>query len=503
MLEYLRASAARFPDKLAFSDELTALTFSDLNSHASALGTHIAAQTGFVNRPVAVLVEPTAKTLACFMGVLYSGNYYVPIDSQMPELRIRGILQRLNPLFLIHSEKTRPLAESLCDVCPIMADETGFSAAPDYTLLDARRGKVLDVDPVYVIFTSGSTGVPKGSVLSHRSIIDFIEWMSNAFGFTSDDIMANQAPFFFDLSVKDVYLTLKCGATTHIIPKRLFMSPLRLLEFLDEKNVTSLIWATAGFHLLANSGGLEKCQPKSLKNIMLGGETLHAKQLNIWRRALPNVRYVNLYGPTEAAVNCAYYVIDREYQDHEPIPIGRACENTEILLLDDRLRPVPPGTPGEICVRGIGIARGYYDEPEKTAAVFVQNPLNTHYPELIYRTGDMAYINDEDLMVFSIRRDGQIKHMGYRVELGEIEINLAALPEIGEVACFFDRERDKIICAYAGQIASEDIIPRVRDRLPKYMFPNIFRHMESLPRTPNGKIDRVKLKEDYFSEMGQ
>jgi amino acid adenylation domain-containing protein len=503
ILEYLQASAARVPDKLAFSDEREKLTFSDVDKRAQALGTLIAGRTGMTNRPVAVLVERTAATLAAFMGALYSGNYYVPIDSQTPVKRIIGLLEQLDPLCLIHSDETRPLAEELSCSCPVLAMEEGFSTAPDNKLLDSRRGKVLDIDPVYVIFTSGSTGVPKGSVISHRSLIDFIEWMSGTLGFTGDDVMANQAPFFFDLSGKDIYLTLKCGATMHIIPRKLFMFPLMLLEFIDGNNITALVWATAAFRLVANSGALEKFAPKGLSKVMLGGEALHAKHLNIWRKALPDVRYVNLYGPTEATINCLYYVIDREYADHEAIPIGRACENTEILLLDEALRPVNSGETGEICVRGIGIARGYYGNPEKTAEVFVQNPNNPLYPDLIYRTGDMGFVNDEGHIVFASRRDGQIKHMSYRIELGEIEVALSALPELSEVVCFFDAERDKIICAYAGSLDADGIITGVRDILPKYMYPNIFRRMDKLPYTPGGKIDRVKIREDYFNESGR
>jgi len=503
VLEYLQSSAARVPNKLAFSDEGEALTFSLVDSRAQGLGTCIAKHTKQTNRPVAVLVERTAATLVAFMGVLYSGNYYVPIDSQMPIKRILGILDQLDPICLLHSKNTQALAEELSGACPILSLEESFDVPPDKDLLDHQRGQVLDIDPVYVIFTSGSTGVPKGSVISHRGLIDFIEWMSGTLGFSEDDIMANQAPFFFDLSGKDIYLTLKCGATMHIIPKQLFMSPLRLLEFIDEKKATALVWATAAFHLVANSGALEKIQPRSLRKIMLGGEALHAKHLNTWRRALPNVRYVNLYGPTEAVINCIYYPIDREFADHEAIPIGRPCENTEVLLLDEELRPVPQGAVGEICVRGISIARGYYGNPEKTAEVFVQNPNNTLYPDPIYRTGDMGVLNEEGLIVFASRRDGQIKHMGYRIELGDIEIALSALAGMRELVCFFDAARDKIICAYAGDLDADGIIAGIRDSLPKYMYPNIFRRMDKLPHTPGGKIDRVKIKEDYFSESGQ
>ena len=502
VLEYLQASAGRYPEKVAFSDEREALSFADMDLKARALGTFISRATDRTNRPVAILSERTAGTLAAFMGVLYSGNYYVPIDSSMPVERIRNIIDRLDPLLLLYCEENRKAAEALSGSCGISSLTDGFECAPDGDLLARRYSKVLDIDPVYVIFTSGSTGVPKGIVIPHRAVIDFTEWMADTFGFTCDDVMANQAPFYFDLSVKDIYLTLKCGATTHIIPKHLFMFPLPMLEFIEEKKATSLVWATAAFHLLANSGGLSEKAPASLNKVILGGEALYAKQLNIWRRALPDVTYVNLYGPTEVTVDCTYYIIDREYADSEVIPIGRACENKDVMLLDEGLAPVPQGSPGEICVRGSGLAHGYYGDSGKTSAAFVQNPGNPWYPDTIYRTGDIGVMNEDGLIVFQSRRDEQIKHMGYRIELGEIEAAISAISEVRELACFYDAEPDKIICAYSGGISSGEIIKRVSDSLPKYMFPNIFRQMDALPRTPNSKIDRVKLKKDYFENKG-
>ena len=497
-LEYLQSSAACFPDKIAFVDSDESLTFSTLDYRSQALATYIAGKTDKINRPIAVLVERTAASLTAFFAILYSGNYYVPIDSQMPVERLKEILTRLDPLFVVHSNKTSSLVEQLG--FPAVLAEAGFSTIPDCKAVKSRTSRVLDIDPAYVIFTSGSTGVPKGIVISHRSLIDFTDWMADTFTFSENDILANQAPYYFDLSVKDIYLTLKCAATTYIIPKKLFMTPIALMQFIDNVKATSLVWATAAFHLVANSGVLEKIAPTSLNKVILGGEALYAKQLNIWRRSLPDINYVNLYGPTEVTVDCTYYKIDRPYADDEVIPIGIPCENKEVMLLDEELRLVPAGQPGEICVRGTGLAHGYYGDNEKTDAAFIQNPFNPYYPDKIYRTGDIGLVNNEGLIVFASRRDGQIKHMGYRIELGEIEVHLSSLPNIRELACFFDKERDKIVCAYAGDMVAKEILADIRNMLPKYMYPNIFIKKDSLPRNANDKIDRVKLKEEYFYE---
>ena len=498
VLEYLQSSAARFPDKPAFTDEHEVITFADLDFKGRCLGTYIAGHTSATNRPVAVLVERTAATIAAFMGVLYSGNYYVPIESKMPAARIKDILCQLDPIAILYTQDAP--SEDFSDSCPVLSAREGFLFPADNTLLERRVRGVLDIDPVYVKFTSGSTGTPKGIVISHNAVIDFTDWMGETFPFSEADVMANQAPFYFDLSVKDVYTTLKFGATTHIIPKKLFMFPIKLMEFIRDKNTTALIWATAAFNLVANSGALAKIAPTSLNKIILGGEALFAKQLNIWRRALPEISYVNLYGPTEVTVDCTYYKIDREYSDHEAIPIGYPCANKGVMLLDEDLQPVPDGQPGEICVRGVGLAMGYYGDPAKTASVFVQNPANPWYPDVIYRTGDIGVLNDEGLFMYLCRRDGQIKRGGYRIELGEIETALSALPQMRELACFFDADNDKIICVYDGDIDADGIIAGLRDTIPKYMHPNVFLKTDGLPHNANGKIDRAKLKDDYFHD---
>ena len=496
VLEYLEGAACTHPDKTAFADEKAAFTFSQFRAAARSLGS-ILARRWRANRPVAVLADRRAESLVGCFAALYAGDFYVPLDRRMPKARLAAVLADLAPEGVLCSEADRALAEELG--LPFLVIGEHLDGGADDTLLARRLGRVLDVDPVYLIYTSGSTGAPKGIVVTHRGVIDLAEWLSGALGYSEADVIGNQTPFYFDASVKDIYLTLKCAATCQILPKKLFMTPVRLVGYLNERKVTALPWATSAFHLVAASGVLEGHRLDYVNKVSAGGEELLASDLNVWKRALPDCAYVNLYGPTEITVDCAWYLVDRGFADGEPVPVGRPCANKEILLLDGD-RPCAPGEPGEICVRGIGLSLGYYNDPDKTAAAFVQNPCNPHYRDLIYRTGDIGVWGEDGLLYFQNRRDGQVKHMGYRIELGEIERALSGCAGVTDAVCLFDRAGERILCCYAGTAEEGEVRRALKERLPKYMLPGQFIRLEALPHNANGKIDRPRLKERYLHE---
>jgi amino acid adenylation domain-containing protein len=499
VLRYLESSVRTHPDKTAFADESASLTFASLHYMALSIGTRVASTVRGVNRPVAVLVDRSANAVAAFLGALYSGNFYVPIDRTMPIKRILTVIDKLSPAALLYAEADIELAKQILPRCQILCLEDALDETPDMPLIDSRRGQILDTDPVYVLFTSGSTGEPKGIVVSHRSVIDFTEWMAATCDCRESDVLGNQAPFYFDVSVKDIYLTLKCACTTYIIPRKALMFPPLLIRYLNDNAITAINWAVSAFVLVAASGILITNKPKTLTRIVTGGEALYAKHLNVWKKALPDATYIHMYGPTEITVDCAYYVVDREFEDGERLPIGRACENMEILLLGDDGEPVPPESPGEICVRGAGLALGYYGDFTRTSESFVQNPQQNHYPELIYKTGDMGFVDGDGLLRFLSRRDSQIKHMGARIELGEVEGAINAIDNVSDAICFFDEPRDKIVCVVTGHVSGEAIIAGLRESLPKSMFPNVIQKRGFMPLNANGKNDRALIKEEYFN----
>lgn len=499
VIDYLEDSANKYPDKIAFSDSKKSVTFSKLREQAKAIGTALIDK-NIKGKPVAVCMNKSVDAITAFMGVLYAGGFYAPIDVGMPEKRIQLILETLDSgLLIVDKEGNDKISNVEYSILPMQFDDLVQVSPSDEKIFKIKES-IIDFDPVYIIFTSGSTGVPKGVVQSHRAVIDFIEWFSETANFDHTTVFANQAPFYFDMSVKDLYGTLRNGATDYITPHELFSFPTKMFEYLNENKVNTLTWATSAVTLCANDKAFEKEPLKYVNKICFGGEALPVKVLYTWKKYLPNAMYMNMYGPTETAVDCTYYIVDREFELTDHLPAGKACKNTQIIILNGD-KEAAVNEIGEICVRGASLAYGYYNNPEKTKEVFVQNPVQKAYPELIYRTGDLGYINERGEIMFASRKDDQIKHMGYRIELGEIETALNSIEAINMCCCLFNKVKDQIVCVYTGDIERRDIILELSKLIPKYMWPNKFIKLDVLPMNLNGKIDRVKLKELYISQL--
>ena len=496
ILEYLEQTVKRCPDKVAFANEEMGLTFSQVYAQARSIGSALNHE-GFYKRPVVVFMKKHPKVLAAFFGAIYAGCYYVPLDDEMPRYRIELIFQTLEPGALICDETTQHIASELNYQGKVFQYEDLASREEDSTALNMIRQKQLDIDPIYIVFTSGSTGVPKGVMACHRSVIDYVENLCDVLKFNENSVFGNQTPLYFDAYLKEVIPTLKYGATTILIPKQLFMFPVKLVDFLNAHGINTLCWVVSALTMISSFRTFEKVKPEHLHTIAFASEVFPIKQFNLWKAALPNARFINLYGPTETTGICCYYEVDREFAEHETLPAGRPFKNTEIILLDENNQVPPVGQQGEICVRGTRLTLGYYRNPQKTAEAFVQNPLNDLYPELIYRTGDLGRLNDRGELEFAGRKDYQIKHMGHRIELGEIEVIVNMHPDVRSACCIFDNVKKKIVLYYTGEITLAELNNYIKSKLPRYMIPNVTRQLDTLPLTPNGKIDRNKLKTLY------
>ncbi|MBQ7677921.1 MAG: amino acid adenylation domain-containing protein [Lachnospiraceae bacterium] len=496
VLDYFDNALSRVPDKLAFSNGTEGMTFREVYDESCAVASYLAAHDMY-RVPVVIFMQKHPKEVTAFFGTIRGGCYYVPIDEEMPAGRIQLILDNVRAPLVICDEATLETAKTFSfDGIIVTYDEIRTTPVNEERLTEIHE-KTLDVDPIYIVFTSGSTGVPKGVCACHRSVIDYIEQLSDTLEFNEDTVFGNQTPLYFDACLKELYPTLKFGATTYLIPKSLFMMPIKLVEYLNEYKINTVCWVVSALTMISAFGTFKTVVPKYLKSVTFGSEVFAIKQFNIWRETLPDAKFTNLYGPTEGTGMCCFYKVDREFAPDEVIPIGRPFKNTEILLLNEKNERAADGEPGEICIRGTSVTLGYYNNPEKTAGSFVQNPLNTAYPEIIYRTGDIGKVNERGELVFVSRKDYQIKHMGHRIELGEIEVNVNMQDGIKMTGCIYDDAKGKIVLYYVGDPTEKELTVLLKGKLPRYMLPNKMIKLSEMPLTANGKIDRVTLKKMY------
>ncbi len=499
VVEYLeRGALATCPDKTAVVEGANRYTFAEVARYAKRCAGILIKRTEGTSAPIAVFLPKGATTIFADLGIIYSGNIYSNLDVKSPPQRIKNIVANLQPTLTITSKALRAavialgVAESQVVVIDEVFDE---SIAIDADGIAARLERVIDTDPLCIINTSGSTGTPKGVAMHHRSVIDFMDWVMDRLGLDGTEVIGSLSPFYFDIYTLELYLSLAKGSTIVIIPDELPMFPAKLVAYLAEMKISFIFWVPTIMVNIANMDLLGTADLGALKKIFFAGEVFPTKHLNLWRRRLPDAVFVNLYGPIEITVDCTFFVVDREFRDDEPLPIGSECRNTSILILDEADQPAALNQPGELCVRGSSLALGYWNDPEKTAKAFVQNPLNKHYPELIYRTGDMVSRNDRGEILFLGRKDFQIKHLGYRIELGEIEHVVTSIGLVDNACVLYHRDRKEITLFFEAkqQVQPAAIRQGLAGVLPKYMLPTVFRQMDVLPRNPNGKIDRSGL----------
>lgn len=530
VLELLEKSAYENPEGMACGDQFEDLNYKELLLASKKLGAYL---TDFTKprKPVALYLEKSVPALIGLYGIVYAGGFYSVLDPSQPKSRTGKILESLEPDIVLTDEVNREKANELL----VEMQDVSNSARPiklltleelpgvkdrkkaDLLLLTEEeekklsivRSQAMDVDPLYVNFTSGSTGVPKGVTVGHRSVLSFIESFVNIFGIKQDDVLGNQAPFDFDVSVKDIYSALMAGCKVQLIPRSYFSNPMELMDYLVEKEITNLTWAVSALCFVSVMNGLEYKVPDKVRRIMFSGEVMPIKHLNHWKQFLPDALYVNLYGPTEITCNCSYYILDRDFTEGEKLPLGKTFPNEKMFLIGTDGQEILPQTlvyveeadgtkkeihpEGEIMVSGAGLAIGYYKDPAKTDAAFTQNPLNSAYYERCYHTGDIGRFNENGELVYCSRKDFQIKRMGHRIELGEIESAAMMIEAVTRALAIYEEDTQKLYLFFTGSVDKKEVAKTLRGVLPPFMLPNKTIQVAQMPMTKNGKIDRAAL----------
>lgn len=496
VLSYLEKSAKKTPRVTAVIHKHTSLTYAELLELSKRIGTALLNK-GIRGRAVVVAMEKSCETLATMMGALYAGGYYVPIDPSVPEKRMERILDALDwPLVVADSSSSNLPSylewyDNTVDVSELRAHSINEEALADV------RQTVLENDSAYVLFTSGSTGIPKGVAISHRAIACFIEAFVGVLGIRPGDRIGNQAPFDFDVSTKDIYSAFATGATLVIVPREYFMQPTTLMQYLAQERVTVLIWAVAAVCIVSSYHAFDQTPLPDLRVVAFSGEVMPRKHLLEWRTNAPQAAFFNLYGPTEITCNCLYHKLDKERSYEEGIPLGTAFPHCEVLIVDDENNEVTePDVRGEIIVRGPSLALGYVGAVESTRRAFTQNPLHSHYPDRVYHTGDLASYSKEGELFFHGRKDNQVKHMGHRIELEEIDHVVEQMPGVRRCRSAYDQRRKRLRALVEGDATEREVRRFVATRLPIHMRPSTIHKVTSMPLNKNGKVDRAQLLDD-------
>ena len=496
VLDWLDATASEYPQKTAFCDESSKISFSEFQKITRAVGSFLAARIP-AGSPVVCMSGRHCYTPAYFLSVVRAGCFYAPIDSTMPDYRLKQMISVVDAKYMLVDRENLEKAKQLDFTGEIFIAEDILDTPADETLLAKARENINEEAPLYVIFTSGSTGVPKGVITSHHSLMCYIDAVCEVLDADETDVFGGQAPLDYIAAVRDIYIPLYTGASTVIIPKNIFSMPNELFAMLNEYKVTALCWSVAGVSLPAKLNAFTEAKPEYLKKVVFSGSVMPGKYLRIWQDALPDVTYINQYGPTEATASCTYHIVDELADDTTVLPIGKPYKNYSVTVITSDGKKADIGETGEICVSGPCLALGYYGNTEKTAQSFVQNPLNPNFRELIYKTGDIGSYDENGILHFHGRADRQIKHMGHRIELEDIESTAKAIEGVLDCCSLYQKEKELLYLFYVGEAAPKAITLYFRANLPAFMTPRKLIQLDELPTLPNGKIDMTTLK-SYF-----
>lgn len=517
-------STDKYPDKEALRFQGEAITYRELDRCTNQVA-RVLRQSGVKRGDrVGFFLHKSPASVISIFAILKAGGVYVPLDPAAPAKRVAYITRNCQiQVLLTANEKMAAVSELFAEGTPlktiILTDDAAVGEPlnlPDtVTLISWEQclsqstepvpaAETIETDLAYILYTSGSTGDPKGVMIAHRTIFTFINWCFERFQMTERDRVTSHAPFHFDLSTFDLFVTIKAGGTVVLVPEKLSIFPVQLVRLLQDEQITVTYMVPSILTMMVNFGRLDKHDLSHLRTVLFAGEVFPIKYLRKLVQLVPHPDYFNLYGPTETNV-CTYYLVqpqDLGEECVEPVPIGIACDNIEVFAVDDQGELVSePGQEGELWVRGSCVAQGYWADEAKTARGFVPNVHNPHYRETAYRTGDIVTLDADGRNWRLIgRRDHMIKSRGYRIELGEIEAALYAHPHITEAAVIpipddivGNRIKAFVVLDDSVELEAGAIKAHCAHHLPNYMVPEIIEFRDILPKTSTGKINRTLL----------
>jgi len=526
LLQHLLAdSAARWPDRPAVAAAGRSLSFGELDELSGRVARALVARGVVPGDRVGVLAVKSAAAIVGVFGVLKAGACYVPLDPGAPAARLSAMMADSGMVAVVAGHGTAAAAVALARTVPQVhavlvvgpqwgqqdggavtgAGCAGVEVVGWEAVLAGPGGPVagdlaIETDLAYILYTSGSTGTPKGVMISHRNSLSFVAWAAGCAGLGEGDRVCSPAPLHFDLSVFDIFAACRAGACTVVVPPGASVFPVRLAELIAAEEISVWYSVPSVLTMLVSYGNLAGFELSGLRAVIFAGEVFPVKHLRRLMAALPHARYLNWYGPTETNV-CTAFEVPAGAALPDPVPIGKACANTEVFAVtSEGGRVGRPGEVGELYVRGPSLMQGYWAQPGKTGEVLVPNPFQAAYRETAYRTGDLVTLDRDGNYIYLGRQDGMIKTRGYRVELGEVEAALYQHPAIHEAVVvpvpdelLGSRLRAVIAARDHGGLTREQVLDHCRQRLPGYMVPDAVEFCQQLPRTSTGKVDRAGL----------
>jgi len=492
LFELLICAAKTNPERAAYAAPELTLTYRDLYEKSLSAAARIAGDAA-VGKAVAIVMDArSALMVPVMMGTLAAGCFYAPLDPALPEERLRLIFENLEPAVVIADDKAIDKVRAAAPAAAVFSSADALSHSFDEEAILTRCAAVQPDDLSMVLYTSGSTGIPKGVAHTHGAMIRWTDATIRKYQLTPDDVLANQSPFYYANSLLELFVPMRLAARVVMVPPSYLSFPARFVRYLLEQHVTELCMTPSSFVAIANSGALSDGLFEEMRLFIMSGEVMPAVQLQQWMNAAPKAHAMNFYGSTEALSVAVDPVITAE--PGSVIPVGRLLPGVLMRLMDDNGVSVGPDEVGEMYVHSDRMSVGYYRDAERTAASFVPDPLG-EVEGIWFRTGDLGMMSAEGCLRVIGRKDSMFKHHGYRMELGEVEAAVRAVPGCREGCCFYKKEKDEIWCFACGDITRESLLTELKTRLARYMLPEKIVILPEMPHTDRMKIDRQVLLE--------